>query len=302
MRCSILKYASRSEVREMTENPITPEQPSFWRRFLRSKQGVAGLLIILLNIGVAFFAPCISSFDYDEMDFLNILVKPGAEGHFLGTDDMGRDIATRLIYGARVSLMVGVVAVSIGAFFGTLLGVWAGYCGGVFDSVLMRLMDALLSFPYILLAIAMMAALGAGLFNAMLAIGLVMVPSFARVVRGAVLGVKNEDFIKSVRIMGGSHLWIVTRHIFINIMSPIIVYASLSFAGAVISEATLSFLGLGIQPPTPSWGSMLSEAMPFMDKAPMMAVFPGVAILAMCLGFNLLCDGLRDILDPRLRG
>lgn len=286
----------------MMENPKMSGQPSFWRRFLRSKQGVAGLLIILLNIGVAVFAPYISSFGYDEMDFLNILVKPGTEGHFLGTDDMGRDIAIRLIYGARVSLMVGVVAVSIGAFFGALLGVWAGYCGGVCDAVLMRLMDALLSFPYILLAIAMMAALGAGLFNAMLAIGLVMVPSFARVVRGAVLGVKNEDFIKSVRIMGGSHFWIITRHIFVNIMSPIIVYASLSFAGAVISEATLSFLGLGIQPPTPSWGSMLSEAMPFMDKAPMMAVFPGIAILVTCLGFNLLGDGLRDILDPRLRG
>ena len=286
----------------MTGDSKMSKQPSFWKRFLRSKQGVSGLLILLLNIGVASFAPRLTSYDYDEMDFLNILVKSGVEGHVLGTDDMGRDIATRLVYGTRVSLMVGLVAVSIGAFLGTILGVCAGYFGGFLDSLLMRFMDALLAFPYILLAIAMMAALGAGLFNAMLAIGLVMVPSFARVVRGAVLGVRNEDFIKSVRIMGGSHFWIITRHILVNIMPPIIVYASLSFAGAVISEATLSFLGLGIQPPTPSWGSMLSEAMPFMDKAPAMAVFPGVSILVTCLGFNLLGDGLRDILDPRLRG
>ena len=278
-----------------------PEQRSFFRRFARSKQGIAGLLIVLLNIGVACFAPRITSWESDEMDFTNMLAEPGVEGHRLGTDDMGRDVYTRLIYGARVSLMVGVVAVSIGACLGTLLGVLAGYFGGFPDSLLMRLMDALLAFPYILLAIAMMAALGAGLFNAMLAIGLVMVPSFARVVRGAVLGVKNEDFIKSVRIMGGSHFWIITRHILVNITPPIIVYASLSFAGAVISEATLSFLGLGIQPPTPSWGSMLSEAMPFMDRAPLLAVFPGVAILITCLGFNLLGDGLRDVLDPRLR-
>ncbi len=274
---------------------------SFLRRFLRSKQGVAGLLIILLNIALACFASQLTVYDIDEMDFINMLAEPGTEGHRLGTDDMGRDIYTRLIYGTRVSLLVGVVAVSIGACLGTLLGILAGYFGGFLDSLLMRLMDALLAFPYILLAIAMMAALGAGLFNAMLAIGVVMVPSFARVVRGAVLGVRNEDFITSVRVMGGSHLWILTRHIFINVTPPIIIYASLSFAGAIISEATLSFLGLGIQPPTPSWGSMLSEAMPFMDKAPMMAIFPGVAILVTCLGFNLLGDGLRDVLDPRLR-
>ena len=274
---------------------------SFLRRFLRSKQGVAGLLIILLNIALACFASQLTVYDIDEMDFINMLAEPGTEGHRLGTDDMGRDIYTRLIYGTRVSLLVGVVAVSIGACLGTLLGILAGYFGGFLDSLLMRLMDALLAFPYILLAIAMMAALGAGLFNAMLAIGVVMVPSFARVVRGVVLGVRNEDFITSVRVMGGSHLWILTRHIFINVTPPIIIYASLSFAGAIISEATLSFLGLGIQPPTPSWGSMLSEAMPFMDKAPMMAIFPGVAILVTCLGFNLLGDGLRDVLDPRLR-
>ncbi|WP_347713387.1 ABC transporter permease [uncultured Fretibacterium sp.] len=277
------------------------EQLSFGRRFLRSKQGMAGLLIVLLNIGLACFAPRIVPYDFDEMDFGAMLAEPGTEGHCLGTDDMGRDVLTRLIYGSQVSLMVGMVAVSIGACLGTVLGLISGYFGGFFDALLMRLMDALLAFPYILLAIAMMAALGAGLFNAMLAIGLVMVPSFARVVRGAVLNVKNEDFITGVRIMGASHLWILARHVLVNVLPPIIVYASLSFAGAIISEATLSFLGLGIQPPVPSWGSMLSEAMPYMDQASYLAVLPGLAILVTCLGFNLLGDGLRDVLDPRLR-
>ena len=157
------------------------EQLPFWRRFLRSKQGVAGLLIVLLNIGLACFAPRIAPYDFDEMDFGAMLAEPGAEGHAFGTDDMGRDVLTRLVYGSRVSLMVGIVAVSIGACLGTILGLVSGYFGGFLDALLMRLMDALLSFPYILLAIAMMAALGAGLFNAMLAIGLVMVPSFAKV-------------------------------------------------------------------------------------------------------------------------
>ena len=276
-------------------------QLSFWRRFLRSKQGMAGFLIILLNLGAACFAPYLSKQEFDDMDFSAMLAQPGSEGHVLGTDDMGRDVYTRLLFGSRISLMVGVVAVAIGACLGSFLGVLSRYFGGFLDALLMRFMDALLSFPYILLAIAMMAALGAGLFNAMLAIGLVMVPSFARIVRAAVLGVKNEDFIISVRIMGASHFWIVTRHILANITPPIVVYASLSFAGAIISEATLSFLGLGIQPPTPSWGSMLSEAMPYMNQAPYLAIFPGVAILVTCLGFNLLGDGLRDVLDPRLR-
>ena len=277
------------------------EHLSFGRRFLRSKQGMAGLLIVMLNIGLACLAPRVASYEFDEMDFGAMLAQPGTDGHPLGADDMGRDILTRLVYGSQVSLMVGVVAVSIGASLGTFLGLMSGYFGGFLDALLMRLMDALLAFPYILLAIAMMAALGAGLFNAMLAIGLVMVLSFARVVRGAVLNVRNEDFIAGVRIMGASHFWILTRHVLVNVLPPVIVYASLSFAGAIISEATLSFLGLGIQPPTPSWGSMLSEAMPYMDQAPYLAVFPGLAILVTCLGFNLLGDGLRDVLDPRLR-
>jgi peptide/nickel transport system permease protein len=274
---------------------------TFLKRFFRSKQGVMGLCIVLLNVALAFGAPAISPFGFEDMDFANTLASPGIGGHPLGTDDFGRDVFTRLVWGARVSLLVGVIAVGIGAFVGTTIGVVVGYCGGFPDALFMRLMDALLSFPYILLAIAMMATLGAGLFNAMIAIGLVMVPSFARVVRSSVLGLRNEDFVTASRVLGASGWWVISRHLIVNIMPTVIIYASLSFAGAVISEATLSFLGLGIQPPTPSWGSMLSEAMPFIDKAPLLAIFPGVAILVTCLGFNLLGDGLRDVLDPRMR-
>ncbi|PIE35158.1 peptide ABC transporter permease [candidate division KSB3 bacterium] len=271
------------------------------KRLIKRKQIPAGIVIIGVNILLAAFAPIIATYSVDDMDFTYMFAKPGEGGHLLGTDDYGRDIFSRLVYGSRISLMVGVIAVGIGAFLGTILGICSGYFGGLFDALTMRVMDALLSFPYVLLAIAMMAVLGAGLFNAMLAIGIVMVPSFARVVRSATMNVKHEEFIISARCMGAKHIWIVFDHIIPNIIPTIIIYASLNFAGAVISEATLSFLGLGIQPPTPSWGSMLSEAKNYLQTAPYMAYFPGLAILITCLGFNLLGDGLRDVLDPRLR-
>lgn len=273
----------------------------FFKRFFRSKQAVIGLLIILTNIILAIFAPLIVTHSIDDMDFMYIFSQPGEGGHLLGTDDYGRDLFTRLVYGSQISLMVGFIAVGIGAFIGTIIGLISGYYGGFVDSLIMRIMDALLSFPYVLLAIAMMAVLGAGLFNAMLAIGIVMIPSFSRVVRSAVLNYKNEEFVTAARLMGGSNFWLIISHILPNIIPTIIIYASLNFAGAIISEATLSFLGLGIQPPTPSWGSMLSEAKNYLQTAPTMAIFPGLAILVSCLGFNLLGDGLRDVLDPRLR-
>ncbi len=271
------------------------------KRLFRSRQVQIGALIIIVNIFFATFAPLIAPSAFDDMDFLNIFAEPGVGGHILGTDDFGRDIYSRLVYGSRISLMVGVVAVGIGAFLGTVIGVIAGYVGGIIDTVTMRFMDALLSFPYVLLAIAMMAVLGPGLFNAMLAIGIVMVPSFARVVRSATLNIVHEEFVISAKCMGVNHIWIIINHIIPNIFPTIIIYASLNFAGAIISEATLSFLGLGIQPPIPSWGVMLSEARVYLQTAPHIAYFPGLAILVVCLGFNLLGDGLRDVLDPRLR-
>ena len=273
----------------------------FFKRLLKSKQIPVGAFIVVANILLALFAPFIVTHPVEDMDFEYIFARPGEGEHHLGTDDYGRDIFSRLIYGSRVSLMVGVIAVGIGALLGTIIGVLAGYFGGFFDALIMRIMDALLSFPYVLLAIAMMAVLGPGLFNAMLAIGIVMVPSFARVVRSATMNVTHEEFIISARCMGAKHVWILLDHIIPNIIPAIIIYGSLNFAGAVISEATLSFLWLGIQPPTPSWGSMLSEAKNYLQTAPHMAYFPGIAILITCLGFNLLGDGLRDVLDPRLR-
>lgn len=266
-----------------------------------NKQIVFGLTIIVVDIFAAIFAPLIATHSVDDMDFFYIFAKPGEGGHILGTDDYGRDIFSRLIYGSRISLLVGVIAVGIGAFVGTALGVVSGYFGGFIDTLIMRFTDALLSFPYVLLAIAMMAVLGAGLFNAMLAIGIVMVPSFARVMRSAVMNIKNEEFVLAAKSMGASNTWVIFQHIIPNIIPVLIVYSSLNFAGAVISEATLSFLGLGIQPPTPSWGSMLSEAKNYLQSAPHMAIFPGLAILITCLGFNILGDGLRDMLDPRLK-
>lgn len=266
-----------------------------------NKQVIFGLTIVLVNIFAAVFAPILATHPVDDMDFFYIFAKPGEGGHILGTDDYGRDIFSRLVYGSRISLVVGIIAVGIGALIGTFLGVISGYFGGFTDALIMRFTDALLSFPYILLAIAMMAVLGAGLFNAMLAIGIVMVPSFARIMRSAVMNIKNEEFVLAAKSMGASDLWIIFQHILPNVIPVLIVYSSLNFAGAVISEATLSFLGLGIQPPTPSWGSMLSEAKNYLQTAPHMAIFPGLAILITCLGFNILGDGLRDLLDPRLK-
>ncbi len=273
----------------------------FLKRFFKSKQAVVGLALILTNVIVALFAPLIVTHPVDAMDLMYILTLPGEGHHLLGTDAYGRDLFSRLVYGSQIAHTVGIIAVGIGALIGTLIVLISGYYGGFLDGLIMRIMDALLSFPYVLLAIAMMAVLGPGLFNAMLAIGIVMIPSFSRVVRSAVLNYKNEEFVTAARLMGGSNLWLITFHILPNIVPTIIIYASLNFAGAIISEATLSFLGLGIQPPTPSWGSMLSEAKNYLQTTPTMAVFPGLAILLSCLGFNLLGDGLRDVLDPRMR-
>ncbi len=269
-------------------------------RFL-NKQVMVGLAIILTDVFLAIFAPFIATHPIDDMDFLHVFAKPGEGGHLFGTDDYGRDIFSRLLYGARVSLAVGIIAVGIGALVGTTLGVVSGYFGGFIDALIMRITDALLSFPYVLLAIAMMAVMGPGLFNAMLAVGIVMVPNFSRVMRGAVIAIKQEDFVQAARSLGASHLWIIFQHILPNVVPTLLIYSSLNFAGAIISEATLSFLGLGIQPPTPSWGSMLSEAKHYLQTAPHLALFPGLAIFVTCLGFNLLGDGLRDFLDPRMK-
>ncbi len=219
--------------------------------------------------------------------------------YFLGTDQMGRDLLSRIIYGARLTLIVGLVSVSISLIIGTLLGLLSGFFSGIVDTIIMRFMDILLSFPYILLAIFIVSILGRGLINAMIAIGVVGTPRFARVVRSQVLTVKEQEYVMASRTLGANNMWLISRHIFVNSLSPLIVQTTMSLASAILYAAALGFLGLGAQAPTPEWGVMLSDARSAMLTAPWVITFPGIAIILCVLGFNLLGDGLRDSLDPR---
>jgi peptide/nickel transport system permease protein len=219
--------------------------------------------------------------------------------HLFGTDEIGRDVLARIIWGARASLLAGLVSVSLALAVGVPIGLLSGYIGGIVDGILMRMIDAMLSIPFLILAIALAAFLGPSLTNAMIAIGVSQTPIFARLTRGQVLAVKHEDYLEAARALGNPHRRIVLRHIFPNIVPPILVQATLAAAAAIIAEASLSFLGLGQQPPDPSWGSMLNTAKNFISQAPWMAVWPGLAIFSLVLSLNLFGDGLRDALDPR---
>lgn len=270
-------------------------------RLLRNKLAVVGLLLIVILSVLALFAPLIATYPPDKMDLTASLLTPGTDGHLLGTDNYGRDLFSRIVYGARVSLIVGLFAVGLGGIIGTLLGLVSGYYGGKVDAVIMRIMDGLFAFPFILLAIVLMTVLGAGLFNVILAIGIANVPGFARIVRGQVLSVKEEEYIEVTRSLGAGDSRIIFSHILPNCLAPIIVYATMNIAGAIISEAALSFLGLGVQPPTASWGSILKDGKDFLVLSPHMATYSGLAILLSVLGFNLFGDGLRDALDPKMK-
>lgn len=270
-------------------------------RLLRNKLAVVGLLLIIILSVLALFAPLIATHPPDKMDLTASLLTPGTDGHLLGTDNYGRDLFSRIVYGARVSLIVGLFAVGLGGIIGTLLGLVSGYYGGKVDAVIMRIMDGLFAFPFILLAIVLMTVLGAGLFNVILAIGIANVPGFARIVRGQVLSVKEEEYIEVTRSLGAGDSRIIFSHILPNCLAPIIVYATMNIAGAIISEAALSFLGLGVQPPTASWGSILKDGKDFLVLSPHMATYSGLAILLSVLGFNLFGDGLRDALDPKMK-
>lgn len=269
-------------------------------RLLRHPTGVLGLVIVALLTLAAVFGPAIAPYEPNTMDFSSPFAPPSLE-HPLGTDDFGRDTLSRILYGARVSLLVGVIAVSIAALVGTTLGMLAGYGTRVLGEGIMRLMDILQAFPTILLAIAIMAALGRGVGNAMIAIGVVYIPIFARIARAEVLTVKNREFVTAARSLGAGHSSILRLHILPNILAPLIVEISLSLSFAILAEAALSFFGLGTQPPDPSWGRMLSEGRDFFRQSAWMGIFPGLAIMISVLGFNFLGDGLRDALDPSLK-
>lgn len=266
--------------------------------FLRNRAALVGAAVVLVFIGTAVLAPLLAPFDPLKTNFLLIRHAPSA-AHWLGTDDLGRDILSRMIFGARASLLAGCISVAIALGIGVPVGLVSGYFGRWIDAVLSRVVEALLSCPFLVLAIALGAFLGPSLGNAMIAIGLSAMPIFARLTRGQVLAVKAEDYIEGARAIGLPDRWIILRYVLPNAAAPIVVQATLAIAGAIIAEASLSFLGLGQQPPAPSWGSMLNTAKNFLEQAPWMSISPGAAIFAIVLGFNLLGDGLRDALDPR---
>lgn len=267
---------------------------------LKNKTAAIGLGLILIVILTALIGPTFAPFDPIVPAPLNRLQGPSSQ-HIFGTDDLGRDIFSRVIFGARISLMIGLISVGISSVSGTLLGITAGYFGRWVDNIIMRCMDLMLAFPAILLAIFITAILGPNLDNTMIAVGIVSIPRFARVVRSSVLSLKEQVFIQAIRHLGGSHLRIMFSHLLPNVLPLIIVFVTLGMGMAVLQAAALGFLGLGAQPPQPEWGAMLSDSRKFIQLAPHAVVFPGGAILILVLGFNLLGDGLRDALDPTLR-
>ncbi|WP_461811217.1 ABC transporter permease [Faecalimonas sp.] len=272
-----------------------------WHKLIRNKSAMIGLVIVGIVVFVAIFGPLLTSKDPYEMDFINMYAKPGQNGMILGGDEYGRDLFTRIIYGARVSILVSVGGMSVGAAFGVIIGLFSGFKGGWIDNVLMRIMDGMFAFPFILLALLLLTALGEGMQNVILAIGIANIPGYARIVRGQVLIVKNEEYVKAVGALGASNSRIIFKHILPNIVSEVIVYATLNVAGAILTESSLSFLGLGIVPPTASWGSILKAGQDCLTTAPHIALYSGIAILITVLGFNLLGDGIRDVLDPKMK-
>jgi peptide/nickel transport system permease protein len=275
-------------------------QSRVWRRLARRKSALVGLAVVLLMVFVAVFAPLLAPYDPIAQSWTAVRKAPSA-AHWLGTDEAGRDMLSRIIWGARASLMAGLNSVGIAMAIGVPLGLAAGFLGGLVDGLISRFTDAMLACPFLILAIAFAAFFGPSLFNAMLAIGITAMPLFIRLTRGQVLSIKAEDYIEAASAVGNPQWRIAVRHILPNILPQLMVQATLTIASAIIAEASMSFLGLGLQPPAPSWGSMLNSAQRFLGNAPWMALWPGIAIFATVLSFNLLGDGLRDALDPRSR-
>jgi len=269
-------------------------------RLLRNKAAIMGLIIILVLIFSAIFAEVVAPYAYDEQNLRDRFLAPST-AHIFGTDSYGRDIFSRIVFGSRTSLMVGAIAVTISSIIGTFLGAISGYYGNRVDNVIMRFIDVMLAIPNILLAISIAATLGPGIVNVMIAVGISSVPGYARLVRASVMSIREQEFIEAARSIGASDFRIIMRHILPNCFAPIIVQATMSVAIAILSAAALSFLGLGVQPPTPEWGSMLSDGRSYIRDYWWVVTFPGLAIMATVFAFNLFGDGLRDALDPRLK-
>lgn len=271
-----------------------------WKRLRKNRLAVMGLAILAVLVLCAIFADFIAPYPYDKQDYLAVLQSP-SWNHWMGTDEYGRDIFSRVIYGSRISLYVGFISLSGGALMGCIVGSIAGYFGGRVDDVIMRVMDVLNGIPRIVLAIAIAGTIGSGITSALIAVAVSSVPNFARVVRAATMTVRDQEFVEASQSLGASHAHIIVQHIFPNILAQIIVQATLGIGTAILLCASLSFLGLGVQPPTPEWGSMLSNARNFMRDYPYMVIAPGIAIMLTVLALNLFGDGLRDALDPKLK-
>ncbi len=270
------------------------------RQFRRSAVGLVGAALVGLFLVVTAAAPLLAPYDPVAADFGSVLSPPD-RGHLFGTDDIGRDILSRIVYGSRISLQAGLFTVAVALTIGLPLGLAAGFFGGRVDNVIMRSIEVILSFPTLVLALGITAILGPKLSHALFAIGIVFVPHFARLIRGQVLTVKEHDFVTAARALGGSDARLMGRHVLPNCLAPLLVQSSFSVSFAILTEAALSFLGLGTQPPTPSWGIMLAQGRGYLEQAPWLGAFPGLAIFVTVLGFNLLGDGIRDALDPRLK-
>ncbi|MCA9838909.1 MAG: ABC transporter permease [Trueperaceae bacterium] len=269
------------------------------RKFGRNPLAVLGTVLIAVLVLAALFAPWVAPHDPLTMDLLNPYLSPGSPGFLFGTDNFGRDILSRLIYGSRISLLIGIVVVSIASFLGTILGMVAGYFGGVVDDIIMRLVEIFYAFPFLILAIAVIALFGPSIFNLMWVLGLVSWPLYARVIRAQVLSLRETDYVEAARAAGMGSWRIMFKHILPNSLTPIIVMATFGIPEAILASAALGFLGLGVQPPTPEWGVMISEGKDFIRRAPYLITWPGIAIMIVVLSFNFVGDGLRDALDPK---
>lgn len=292
-----------TEQLQVENNEVKIEKPEskikqMWDALIQNKAAVVGMVVIIFLIFLAIFGRWLMPYDPNYGD-MAINKQPPSATHWFGTDEQGRDIFSRIIDGTRVSLSVGLQAVGFALVLGTVFGAVAGYKGGKIDTIIMRLMDVMMSIPDILLAITLMAALGRGIDKAVIAIGLVTIPEYARIVRGSIMSIKDSEYVQAAKVIGNNDFTIIFRHILPNVLSPIIVRATLGISAAILNTAALGFLGLGVQPPYAEWGDMLGRARSFIFEAPYMLIFPGIAITITVLAFNLLGDGLRDAFDPK---